>query len=230
MPLKMKDLIAQSQESKSTILYYLKEGLLPQPLKPKPNVHLYDDSCVPILKFIKYIQHNFSYTINEIKNIFQDNDFDFDGSFETMVHSIELISGARQNIWYSENAFLEATKLDSNSLKAYEDKGYLFQRAKGFSSKELEIADILENAKALGLDFELFDAYVDTAKSLAICENDMGANLLKNSQESHNKRYELLFDVILKLKPYIFNMHTVKNHQERLKVKKSQKKSQKNEI
>ena len=63
MALKMKELMALSDESKSTILYYIKEGLLPEPSKPKPNVHLYDESCVQILKFIKYLQHNFSYSI-----------------------------------------------------------------------------------------------------------------------------------------------------------------------
>jgi len=55
MALKMKDLIAKSGESKSTILYYIKEGLLPQPQKPKPNVHLYDEVCIDIIKFIKYL-------------------------------------------------------------------------------------------------------------------------------------------------------------------------------
>ena len=84
MLLKMKDLMSQSDESKSTILYYIKEGLLPEPSKPKTNVHLYDPSCIQILKFIKYLQHNFSYSIAEIKNIFQNNHFDFDGSFDMM--------------------------------------------------------------------------------------------------------------------------------------------------
>ena len=76
MQLKMKDLMLQTSESKSTILYYVKEGLLPEPSKPKPNVHLYDQSCIQIIKFIKYLQHNFSYSIAEIQTIFQDNHFD----------------------------------------------------------------------------------------------------------------------------------------------------------
>ena len=96
MAYKMKELMALSDESKSTILFYIKEGLLPEPQKPKPNVHLYDESCVQILKFIKYLQHNFSYSISEIQNIFKDNNFDLDGSFEMMVRSLELISGGRR--------------------------------------------------------------------------------------------------------------------------------------
>lgn len=212
MTLKMKELMAQSEESKSTILYYIKEGLLPEPSKPKPNVHLYDPNCIQILKFIKYLQHNFSYSIAEIKNIFKDNHFDFDGSFEMMVRSLELISGAKDNQCYTKEAFLKLVGINEKTLKAYQKQGYLFERAKGFSSKEVEIAEILERAKHLGLDFTLLDTYVDDAKILAQRENDIGASLLKKEDASHNARYELLFDLILTLKPYIFNMHTVQEH------------------
>ena len=217
MALKMKELMALSQESKSTILFYIKEGLLPEPQKPKPNVHLYDESCVQILKFIKYLQHNFSYSIAEIKTIFHDNNFDFDGSFEMMVRSLELISGGRDNQWYSKKAFLALLNIDEKKLKAYQDKGYLFERAKGFSSKEIEIAEILLRAESLGLDSSLLDAYVADAKVLAQKENEVGAKLLKNDEEPHNARYELLFDLVLTLKPYIFNMYTVQTHQNIIK-------------
>lgn len=216
MSLKMKDLSLQTNESKSTILYYIKEGLLPQPSKPKPNVHLYDESCIQIIKFIKYLQHNFSYSIAEIKNLFKENNFDFDGSFEMMVRSLELISGGKENQWYSKQDFLKLVTMDEKKLKVYQKKGYLFERAKGFSSKEVEIAEILERASDLGLDFDLLDAYVDDAKILAEKENDIGAALLKGNEESHNTRYELLFDLILTLKPYIFNMHTVQAHKKNI--------------
>ncbi len=212
MALKMKELMALSDESKSTILFYIKEGLLPEPQKPKPNVHLYDESCVQILKFIKYLQHNFSYSILEIKSIFYDNHFDFDGSFEMMVRSLELISGGRDNQWYTQKEFLSLLKMDEKKLKEYQEKGYLFERAKGFSSKEVEIAEILERAVSLGLDCSLLDAYVKDAKVLAQKENEVGSTLLKDDEEPHNARYELLFDLVLTLKPYIFNMHTVQTH------------------
>ena len=56
-----------SQTSKSTVLYYVKEGLLPEPVKDKPNFHLYDEYCVELLSFIKYLQSNFNATISQIK-------------------------------------------------------------------------------------------------------------------------------------------------------------------
>lgn len=212
MSLKMKDLMLQTNESKSTILYYLKEGLLPEPAKPKPNVHLYDESCVQIIKFIKYLQHNFSYSIGEIKRIFEDNHFDFDSSFEMMVNSLELISGGRDNIWYGKSDFLELTGIDEAQLSLYQKKGYIFERAKGYSSKEIEIVEILERAQGLGLDCSLLDAYVKDAKALGKKENEVGARLLADDDVTHDSRYELLFDLVLTLKPYIFNMYTVQAH------------------
>ena len=215
MLLKMKELMLQTGESKSTILYYIKEGLLPEPSKPKPNVHLYDQNCVEIIKFIKYLQHNFSYSILEIKAIFTDSNFAADSSFEMMIKSLELISGGKENQWYEKEDFLELTSLSQETLEWYQSKGYLFERAKGFSTKEIEIAKILQRAEAFGLDFLLLDNYVNDAKALAKQEFEAGAELMKSNKDAHSEHYALLFDLILTLKPYLFNMHTVKEHQNR---------------
>jgi len=215
MSLKMKDLMLQTGESKSTILYYVKEGLLPEPSKPKPNVHLYDESCVEMIKFIKYLQHNFSYSIMEIKSIFEDNNFDAEGSFEMMIKSLELISGGKESRWYDREDFLELTSLSEETLETYQAKGYLFERAKGFSDKEIEIVKILQQTEALGLDALLLTSYVEDAKSLAKQEFEAGAKLMKSDEDAHSEHYALLFDLILILKPYIFNMHTVQEHQNR---------------
>jgi len=216
MPLKMKELTQKSAESKSTILFYIKEGLLPEPFKPKPNLHLYDEKCIEILKFIKYLQHNFSYTISEIKSIFKDNNFKFNGSFEMMVQSLELISTGKNNQWYTKTEFLELTSLSEIHLKEFQEKGYLFERDKGFSTKDIEVVEIINRANSLGLDCSLLDEYVTSAKYLAKKENAVGSTLLKCNKESHDARYELLFDLVLTLKPYIFNLYTVQEHQNKI--------------
>jgi DNA-binding transcriptional MerR regulator len=216
MALKMKELMSQTGESKSTILYYIKEGLLPEPSKPKPNVHLYDSSCVQIIKFIKYLQHNFSYSIAEIKTVLENNRFDFDGSFEMIIDSLSLISGGKSEEIYTEERFLQLTDIDKKTLHAYLQKGYLFESESGYGNKEVEIVGILKRAEELGLDFTLLNRYVEDARYLAKQENEVGKKLLSSDTESHNARYELLFDLVLTLKPYIFNTHTIKAHQEGL--------------
>jgi len=213
MALKMKDLMLLTGESKSTILYYVKEGLLPPPSKPKPNVHLYDDHAVELIRLIKYLQHNFSYSIAEIKAIFAQNNFHNGESFEMMVNALELISGSKEGVWYSREDFLEISGIDASALEGYIASGLLFERAKGFSTKEVEIVRILEEAKALGLDRSLLEAYVQCAVSLARQEFESGAKMMKQDPDTHMKHYELFFDLILTLKPYVFNMHTVTEYQ-----------------
>ena len=213
MALKMKELMLATGESKSTILYYVKEGLLPQPQKPKPNVHLYDESAVEILRLIKYLQHNFSYSIAEIKAIFAENNFQGGESFEMMVNALKLLSGGKENRWYSREDFLEVSGLSEEMLERYLDEGLLFERAKGFGSKELEVAEILQRAEVLGLDDALLAHYVEAAKMLAREEFAAGAKMMKSDPQSHTKHYELFFDLILTLKPYLCNMHTVEAYQ-----------------
>lgn len=217
MSLKMKELMEQTGENKSTILFYIKEGLLPEPSKPKPNVHLYDESCIQMVRFIKYLQHNFSYSIAQIKTIFENNRFDFDGSFEMIVKSLSLISGAKEGERYSKEAFLKQTNIDNETLQGYLQKGYLFESESGFGDKEVQIVEILGRAKALGLDFSLLESYVVHAKALAQEENETGHALLESDVMTHNARYELLFDLVLTLKPYIFNTQTIKAHKARIK-------------
>ncbi len=218
MPLKMKELVEQTGESKSTILYYIKEGLLPEPQKPKANVHLYDESCINIIKFIKYLQKKFSYSISEIQKIFENNSFDFQNSFDSLIQSIELI-GANSDKRYTKEEFLKLANISEGQLEDYLKRGYLTHSH--FTDRELESVAILKRAEAANLNFRLIDAYVKYAKELANLENEVGSNLLKDDTKPHNQRYELLFDLILNLKPYIFNGYTVNEHHRRIKDEKS---------
>lgn len=178
MSLKMATLVEKSGVNKSTILFYLKEGLLPAPEKPKPNVHLYHDSSIAILKFIKYLQEHLHYTITEIKSIMIDNKIDFENDSEVVVNYLIAMSGL---------------------------------------TKKKEIADIKQRAQLYKIDEGLFKAYEEQAQKLAHLEYEIGAQLLL-SQETNDKNelQKLLFDILLTLKPYIFNQATIKEHKIRV--------------
>ena len=219
MALKMKHLMEQTGESKSTILFYIKEGLLPEPEKPKPNLHLYDESCINILKFIKYLQNQLSYTIAQIKTIFSENNFSFSDDFSMMLRSLEMMAGSPNSRWYSDEEFLKLSQLSQNELDEYLKKGWLFRQEHGFSDKELKLVKLFERAKSLGLNEKLFDSYVKSAKKMAEIEYKLGSELLESDKSRNNEHYELLFDSILTLKPYIFNMHTMQEHQKQMELK-----------
>ncbi len=219
MPLKMKQLMEETGESKSTILFYIKEGLLPQPQKPKPNLHLYDESCINIIKFIKYLQNQFSYSIAQIQAIFMENKFNFSDDFSIILRSLQMMSGNSDAIWYSTDDFLELSELTKKELDAYVQRGLLFKQEKGFSTQELKLVEVFKRAKRLGLNEKLFDAYVKSAKELAQLEYRLGSAMLEQDKDLNNEHYELLFDVILTLKPYLFNMHTMQEHQRQMDLK-----------
>jgi len=221
MALKMKHLMEATGESKSTILFYVKEGLLPEPQKPKPNLHLYDESCINIIKFIKYLQTQFSYSIAQIQGVFKEGKFTFSDDFSMMLRSLELMGGSPDSKWYSDEDFLELSELTQEELNNYLAKGWLFKQEKGFSSKELQLVELFKRAKALNLSEELFDAYVVSAIEIAKIEYTLGAELLERDKTLNNEHYEVLFDTVLTLKPYIFNMHTMQEHQKQMELKKS---------
>lgn len=211
--LSMKDLIIQTGEAKSTIHYYLKEGLLPEPKKIKANVHHYEEECVNIIKFIKHLQNSFSYSISEIKNILELNKFDFSSSFVNLIASLEIMSGSNDNIWFTRDELLVAAEISEEDLIYYEKNEFIFQRANGYSNKEFQMIQILKKAEELNIDFRLFSEYVQKAKEVARLEYEIGAQLLtSNNNEDHNQDYELIFEILLSLKPYLFNVQTVKVH------------------
>jgi len=177
MSLKMADLVAQSGVNKSTILYYVKEGLLPIPKKPKPNVHLYSENSIAILEFIKSLQENMNYSISEIKSIIKDNKIDFKNDSGAVVNYLSAISG-----------------------KAQQEK----------------VTQIKKLASMYDINEELLEEYEKTARRLASLEYEMGAKLLTEHKNENNILQKLIFDIILVLKPYIFNQATIKEHQIRV--------------
>ncbi len=211
----------ETGESKSTILFYVKEGLLPEPQKPKPNLHLYDESSINIIKFIKYMQNQFSYSIAQIKAIFSENRFDFNSDFSMLLKSLQMMSGEFGSKRYNQEDFLELSELSEKELKSYLEKGWLFKQEQGFSTQELKLVQLFKDASSMGLDTRLFDAYVKSARNIAKIEYELGSMMLeRDKKESEDSQhYKVLFDSILIIKPYIFNMHTIKEHQKRMEKK-----------
>ncbi len=70
--LRMRELVAATGVSKSTILHYLKGGLLPPPVKTSRNMAYYDPGCVERLTFIKLMQSKYNLPLAAIKEVLQD--------------------------------------------------------------------------------------------------------------------------------------------------------------
>lgn len=216
--IKMASLVKATGESKSTILYYIKEGLLPEPKKLKPNVHLYSDEVINRIKLIKYFQINFSYSISQIKKIFDIKKFDFGNDIDILIKLLDTISGGNDNpLLYSSEEVLKHFDISEKLLAQFIRDEFLLPKKDSYNQKDLDILTILLESKKSGIDEELFKEYVKSAHKLAILEYKMASKLLKNNPKCNlNFKQKLLFDVILTLKPYIFNKQTIRQHTQKI--------------
>ena len=51
---RMNELVEGTGVPKSTILHYLHQGLLPEPIKTIPNMASYDPECINRIRFIQH--------------------------------------------------------------------------------------------------------------------------------------------------------------------------------
>ena len=212
--LKMHDLVKYSRTPKSTILYYIKEGLLPAPLKDKPNFHLYDEHCIELLEFILYLQTNFNASISQIKTLFADEKFDRHHPYESLIYSLSTIMGAENDIFTPQQLCAEFG-LTENELNGLVEKGILSPRDGIFTTKERDILAIVSRCDET--ERAIIDVYLQNARILAAQEVALTLEALAKSEQK-NVKLKHLFDLLLVLKPYIFNMQTLNTyHKESIK-------------
>lgn len=207
--LKMNELVKQSSTPKSTILYYIKEGLLPEPQKPKANLHLYDDSMVEKIEFIQYLQKNFHSSIAELKAIFSNENFDINSPYESILNLLHVLMGADFTEVFTASELCKEFDIPPKKLQKFIDDGLLHVRDGKFTQSEKQMLKIIINSNKNELT--LIKKYVQLSKQMASLEVDLGLNSNKNRDLKH------LFDIMLILKPYIFNMQTLHTYQKEKK-------------
>ena len=216
MPIKMASLMKQTGETRSTLLFYVKEGLLSEPQKPKPNVHLYADDSIERVRLIKTLQNQLHYSITQIKQIFDDNRFDFSAGVENLIQKLDLLTGVRERHYKSLGNALEVYDLDKKTLLAYVESGLLDMHDGYFSDESWKSLQILNDLQKCSKSPKLLKQYLKCAKDLAVLEFELGRELIEKDET--NQAQELFLDLILTLKPYIFNLQTKNEHKRRIDV------------
>lgn len=204
--IKMSELVKLSGTSKSTILYYIKEGLLPQPQKPKPNLHLYDENIIEKIAFIQYLQKNFNSSIAELKAIFSHENFDLDNPYESLLNVLHILMGVDFTQTYTKEELRREFDISPKKLQNFIDEGLLHVRDGVFTQTEKQMLKIIISSSKKELN--LIKKYSQLAKEMAKLEVKLGFQKLQNDK----KELKHLFDIILILKPYIFNMQTLSTY------------------
>ncbi len=215
MPIKMAQLMKETGETRSTLLFYVKEGLLQEPSKPKPNVHLYADDSIARIRLIKTLQNQLHYSIAQIKQVFDDNRFDFEEGIESIVQRLDLLSGVQHKHYRSLDEALKVFDIPKKQLESYIEQG-LIEVHEGFVSDHTwKLLEILQDLLGCEGSEALLEAYLSAARTLAKAEYDLGVKLIDKYTEESHRGQELFLDMILQLKPAIFNAQTKREHQRR---------------
>lgn len=148
--LRMKELMQASGLPKSTLLYYVEQGLLPAPLKTSPNMAYYHPGCVERAAFIKDLQVTHRLPLDKIKKLLELRD----GGQEVapLVEMLHLIFGPNPDQLMGLKEFCRQSGLSRDEVEAWRMAGLLRPRqAQGFDQQDLAMATYLARAGQRGL-------------------------------------------------------------------------------
>ena len=218
MSFKMSELVRLSNVPKSTILYYFKEGLLPPAQKPKPNVHIYNNEHIQLIKYIKYMQTNMKCSISQLKMIMQNKNQSFSSSSSMIEPFMQALEGIEENQRYYtkkevlkkfsiKESFLNDLLLTEIVMPIKEDQ---------YGNKEVAMIRLVQNFESVGVDYKILKKYVEHAKELAVLERELKNQTCdRKDKEEFSTLWGIIFETIFTAKPYILNRLT---HKEYLKI------------
>ncbi|MDD4883867.1 MerR family transcriptional regulator [Sulfuricurvum sp.] len=218
MEYKISELVALTHIPKSTILYYIKEGLLPEAHKLKSNVHRYNDEHVELLKYIKYMQHEMGSSIEQIRTILKHKNQSFSSSFAMLAPLMQTLSAVPEEARrFTKEEFADHFDVDKTLLDKLLEDGFLVPTGMDdFTEKESSIIRLVEDFIEVGVDYTQLRRYVVHARELAQLEHDIQTQLCKKrTDENFSTLWKIMFEMLFNAKPYLFSRYT---HQEMLKV------------
>ncbi len=213
MEYKISEVVAKTNVPKSTILYYIKEGLLPQAKKIKANVHKYSNEHIELIRYIKYMQENIGSSIDEIKLALENKNDSFSGSYSMLAPLMNTLSGESISLkHYNKSEFIEYFDIDSILLdKLISDNIIMPIKKDSFTKKDTSIINLVENFIEVGVDYTILKEYVTHAKIIAELEQEMQKNLCSvKNEDNFSTLWKIMFETLFNSKEYIFNRSTYK--------------------
>ena len=146
----MNQLMAATGLPKSTLLYYVEQGLLPPPVKTSPNMAYYDEACVERAQLIRRMQNQHRLPLNKIRVILEAQAQGHDA--EAFIALGQEIFGREQGALLNKQEFLRQSGLGRKALEAFQDAGLLLPLEPGrFDQQDLAMGRLLAGALGRGV-------------------------------------------------------------------------------
>lgn len=213
MEYKISELVSKSGVPKSTILYYIKEGLLPEAKKLKSNVHRYSDKHLELLHYIGYMKEHFGSSNEQLKDILQYKDQSFSTSSGMIVPLMNTLSAIPSDAkHYTKAEFIEHYGVEEKLLEQLiKDEIILPTDENDFTEKEASILKLIGYFQEAGIEYEILKMYVFHAKALSLLEQQIQGKLCDiRNEKNFSTLWKILFETLFNAKTYIFNRQTYK--------------------
>ena len=195
MEKKIGEIAKQSGVQPSTIRYYVRQGLLPEPNKVNKSMAYYDESCVEKIQAIRYLQEKRYFPLSIIKNVIRR--MDEEGMSLEEAESIEDVVFGTVNNLVDKKEYLARTGLTAAQFREAEKTGLLmpYVKEKGrvlFNEEDIRFGrDLLKKISELGLEFKELEFYVRLGKEIVEHEAALRKRLVKGKSRDENRRFTL---------------------------------------
>jgi DNA-binding transcriptional MerR regulator len=132
--MKMKELEARTGVSREAIRFYIREGMLPEPERPKRNQAFYSEDHVRRLKAIRKLQEEKFLPLSVIKSVINSEAFDALAAHDAMPGIEDLLPALVYGVAAKDSPLADViatTTLDEVELRRLHDIGVIEIRASG---------------------------------------------------------------------------------------------------
>jgi DNA-binding transcriptional MerR regulator len=161
--LKMRDLVQASGVSAGTIKHYLREGLLPHPVKTSRNMAYYPPEFVDRIKLIKRLQEERFMPLKAIRAVLEEDP-------ERAAALVELEDRILESALRGERRRISATEvrrrygITREALERLGEIGILSPDERGYSPGDVRIVEAISRFRAGGYDEQIGFTVYDTLR------------------------------------------------------------------
>ncbi len=195
MEIKIGEIAKRSGVPPSTIRYYVRQGLLPEPTKVNKSMAYYDEGCVERIQAIRHLQETKYFPLSVIRNILRRMDKGLSlEEAEAIEDAVFGVSSEAGNIMVEKGDFLRQTGLTEEQLQMAQKTGLLmpYMQEKGkvlYDQEDIRFArDILKKIMDFGLDIRKLDFYVRLGNEIIDQEISLRKDAVHGTSAKENIR------------------------------------------
>jgi DNA-binding transcriptional MerR regulator len=160
--LKMSELAEQSGVSSGTIKHYLREGLLPEPVRTSRNMAYYPPDFVERIRLIKRLQEERFMPLRLIKDVIDDDPDRAVALVELEDRILDRAITAQESGRISRAEVSRRYEVPKHVLDRMEELGILTPTSRGYDRDDVGIIEAISRFRASGYDeslgFTVYDA------------------------------------------------------------------------